>query len=948
MKSFLKQVANFLINNYENQLKDIAIVFPGKRSKLFLNKYLSEITNNTIWAPAYYTINELMEETSDLILADDVNLNLILFTIISSHFDKLSVTDNFFFQTSILLNDFDDIDKYLIDINALFSNISDLKEIETKFDYLTDKQKDIIKQFWNVVETKTSKEGKEKFLYFWNKLPEIYFQFNATLDSLSISYEGKIYRKVAEDIQKNNYPNFEYSLYIFAGFNALTPAEKVLFRHLKKNNKAIFLWDYDNYYLNEFHEAGHFIRENLKEFPSPDNWTDDNFNNINDANKEIYVISVPSKLSQANILPFIFEKIDTFNSSSPDKISIILPDESILTHLIKNLPEKIEEINISSGYPLSQTNWYSLLIDFFDTYKNKKQDNGTTFFYYKDVIKILQNPSWKLIKENEEAIKNLLTRIIQSNLIYIKEDLLEDIPLIKNFLILKNNVNTLRHLLEFFSEIYSKTNIDNNEFDRSLEYIALESIIHVLRRFLDITEKINFENDISLFKYFLFILKKQKINFSGEPLKGMQIMGLLESRTLDFENIIIFSMNEGIIPSSQKMSTFIPINLRYGYQLPVIDHHDSIYAYYFYRLLQRSKKIFLIYYNSTLSKNSEEKSRFIQQLEFEFPGNLIHINFTGKISVASEQNISVDKKNTKVNTKLQQLKNNTWILTPSAINTYIRCPLQFYYKYIEEIPEKKIITEIPEATDFGTAIHKVLKDIYTPFLNKTVSSKDLDDIPGATIENSIKKAIEEIYSTNDYKLEGYYHIAFEIMKRYVKAVINYDKHNSPFKLIALEEKVKRQISINENKITIGGTIDRIDIKNGYLRIIDYKTGRPENSINDLTDLFDGSKNNRKENVLQIFIYAYIYSKNNNSLPIYPSLFFIREIVNPEYNTNIRLYRSKNDNDTFVNIKQIENDLENNLKKVISEIIDENINFYQTINRNTCKFCQFNIICKRKI
>jgi len=951
MKSFLKQVASYLITNYKNQLYDIAVIFPGKRSKLFLNKYISEISDSPVWSPAYFTINELLENLSGLILADEINLNLILYKTLSNNFDYISFTENFFHQTTVLLNDFDDIDKYLIDINTLFSNIFDLKEIETKFDYLTDKQKEIVQQFWNVVENKTPIEGREKFLHFWQKLPDIYFQFNSLLDKLQIAYEGKIYRKVAEEIKEgNNNLKFDYKLYIFTGFNALTPSEKIIFRHLKKEGKAIFLWDYDQYYINEFHEAGYFIKENIKEFPSPENWTDDNFNNISKPEKEIFIISVPSKLYQINTLPFIFKNIKTEKNFSPDNTAIILPDDSILLNIINNIPENIEEINISSGYSLSQTNWYSLLLDFFEIIKNKKNINNKTFFYYKDFLKILQNPLWKYFENYEEFIKVLSEKIIYSNLIYVNENLINDIPIIKNFLLIEKNNTLIRHLLDFFSYVFLFFTQENKKLINDIEIIALEKIIHFLRRFDDMSQNINIDatNDISLFKYFLFIVKKQKLNFSGEPLKGLQILGLLESRTLDFENVIIFSMNEGIIPSSKKPITFIPLNLRYAYKLPVIDHHDAIYAYYFYRLLQRSNKIFLIHYNSTLSTNAEEKSRFIQQLEFEFPHKLKFINFIGKISVVTEQKISIDKKINKIKSKLQQLTSNSWFLTPSAINTYIRCPLQFYYRYIEEIPEKKIISETPDATDFGTAIHKSLKEIYSPFVKKTITTKDLENIANENIENNIRKSLLEIYG-EDYKLEGYYLIAFEVMKKYIKTVIDYDKNYTPFQLLGLEQKFTIQLKINENySITLGGTIDRIDQKDRNVRIIDYKTGLPENSISNLNDLFDPLNKNRKENILQIFIYSYLYAKNNNSKNIYPALFFIRDMISSNFSPFIKLSEQNKEENSYINIENVQFDLEKYLINIISDIINEDLPFYQTKNIDNCKYCQFNIICKRKV
>jgi hypothetical protein len=961
MTYFLQDIAGQVYSKYKNVLSDICIVFPNKRARLYFNKYLSELTDKPLWSPEYYTINELMQHLSGFQVADPLTRIFELYHAFKKVTQSHESFDDFYFYLEILSADFDDIDKNLVDPEDIFQNLAKIKSIESYFNYLTDNQIEIIRRFWNTFQPVNISEDQKNFLSLWESMYRIYKLFNDTLRNKNLAYEGMAYREVINKINEGKLNNLNAQKYIFIGFNALNKCEKQLFRYLLNTEKAEFYWDYDNYYINnKIHEAGYFLRNNIKEFTAPVNPI--KHDNILKQEKNISFISVPSNIGQAKIISRCLDRTGNLMDIDLNRTVVVLADENLLLPVLNSIPEEISEINVSMGYPFKETSVYSLIEKLVDTHRNKKiTGNGKIQFYYRDVIALLKLPVFNEIIGEE--INNLINRITSRNKVFIDinefgtGNFIADI-----FIDIQEPKDIPSYILGILDTVidnykHKKSEI-NTEIKVELDFIYNAYIY--IQRFREILQTTAIEFSLNtVFRLLANILKRLTIPFSGEPLAGLQIMGILETRTLDFDNVIMLSMNEGIFPKSQNIPSFIPISLRYGFELPTPEHQDAIYAYYFYRLIQRSKNIHLVYNSRTDGLFTGERSRFMHQIFYESVFKVNEESYAYDISPVTAKSITAGKNIDILNTLKEYAKSDSAAyLTPSAINTYINCSLRFYFRYLAKLKEPEEVIEEIDPGLFGSILHKSINLIYKPYTNELLDRNILNQITDnkSIYELAVNEAfVEEYFKEKNVKgnmdITGRNLIIKEVIKKYLIRILEIDKLYAPFRIISLEKKYTAYLPVvinnNPEKVRIGGIIDRIDQKEGKLRIVDYKTGQAENSFKGIESLFDDKGSQRNNAVFQTFMYCLIFSYNNPDSYIIPSLYFIRESFANDFNFRIVLNKGRKDNQTVDNFELISGDFSQRLKQTIEDIYSGEKEFTQTDDLKVCRLCPYLRICHKE-
>jgi len=983
MTPFLKNIAKIYYENHKTDISSYAFVFPNRRSGLFFRKYLCEMVEQPLFSPKILTINELFLSQSALRLADKLELLFRVYNIYKTESNASTTLSNrastmvtersrstlnsnetfdvFAFWGEMLLGDFDDADKYLVDAKQLFTNLRELKEIDNLFDYLSPEQIEAIRSFWSDFTPAAESKNRQNFLATWQLLYPVYEKLRAELRQNALGYEGMIFRDVVEKIEQGETLFDDYEKIIFVGFNALTPCEKAVFKYLKKIGKADFYWDYSSPQTQEIaNPASLFFRENVSAFPSK--YEIDEGDAGRDAachvSTEITLIGIPSAVGQAKEVYNILKELD-LNEKSAFQTAVVLPEEKFLLPLLHSLPETLENVNVTMGYPLSFTPLAGLIDAVFELQRNVRRTDGTALFYHKNVLAILNHHYLKQNYRQDVLGFENLTRLIKENRFYIPEDeLLASTTLSKQLLRSIFSIQTspseianyLLRLLEELQTYFSNdasTSLSKRKNSLELEflyhyYIAIKRIADLLNHW-----KIEMTAD-TFFRLLRKLTASISIPFSGEPLSGLQIMGVLETRVIDFDTLIITSMNEGIFPKKQSAPSFVPYNLRKGFGMPTTEHQDSIFAYHFYRLIHRAKKIFFLYDTRTEGLQSGEASRFIHQLRYLYKLPIKEKLLTYDISTAERPPLTIEK-TPEIMQRLALFYSQDegkQSLSASAVNAYLDCPLKFYFSYIEKLKENVEISENVEGSDFGTIFHAVMQSIYNEqsARNQHFTAEILQEIAknDAYIEKQITKAFAEKYfkisdkeKAEKLRLSGQYSIIAFILKKYVKQMLRVDARYAPFVYVQSEFDLKTTFPVGGKNVNIRGFIDRIDEKNGNTRIIDYKTGGDvKTNFSDLEQLFEHEKYGRPKEILQLFMYALLYPKQNLSTAI----IHLRNLFGED-----DFYKKATITDDFEPLKD---DFRQIFTACLEEIFDEEIPFCQTNEVRFCEYCAFREICRR--
>jgi CRISPR/Cas system-associated exonuclease Cas4 (RecB family) len=953
MERFLSQCAKYIHKKHAAELHNICLVFPNRRSGVFFNSYLQNEISGAVIAPETTTIGELISGYSNYFQAERLQLISVLYDVFQKYTQTTETFDEFYFWGEILLADFNDIDRYLVNAKDLFRNIFDIKEIESVFDYLTPEQKEALEHFWGSVAVNDKKEFQQKHLRIWEKLFSVYAEFKEILKEKKMAYAGMADRQVIENMGDGNH-NFEFKQYYFIGLNALNTCEKRFFRHLQKEQKAAFLWDFDHFYLDDIsNEAGRFMRENLKSFPPPNDFllNPDLFSK----KKNIKLVAVSSNYGQAQQIPIFLKETENDFEGKFDNTAIVLADETLLFSSLGAIPTDIGTVNITMGYPAKNSMIYGFIMLLVNLLKNKRNDESRGVIAYHRFVTDILNHQLLQYWESEKN-KTFLNEIQTKNRITIQLNEIDYSALHKIIFTLPEKVeNYSRYFLNVLAEIVRKFQTSEPENIMMSEiiyavYQAIEKLELVLNK--TIHEQKREISDVVFFRLFTQYLGTVSVAFEGDPLSGIQVMGILETRCLDFKNLVILGLNENKWPRTFTAPSFIPANIRKGFGLPGIDEQDAMYAYYFYRLIQRAENVTATYSVVKEGISTGELSRYGFQLQYDSEQNPEKINLDFSFAHEPVKSIAVEGSE-KIVEKL--LDNNTTEhqLSPSAINTYLQCSLRFYFRYVMQLPEPDELKEEIDGMIFGNIFHDTMEALYKPFVSKVINRSDIENIQKnkVLIENEIRKKIAKNYfkqkeeDTKKVILEGKTLLIYENIKTYLNQLLQVDMDLTPFTLISLEEKYKTTLEVDINgiktNINIGGKIDRVDRVNGKIRVLDYKTGYVKStSFKAVDELFKRDVKDPKKEVLQAMIYTWILSELTNEIDFHPAIYSLRDLFKENFNPEITWAQH---DFSFTELKE---DFVTELKSLLTEIYSTQNSFVQTPHIEHCKYCAYKTICQR--
>ena len=957
METFLKQVAHDLYNKTEGNFTKVAIVFPNKRASLFFNEYLAQESDRPIWSPTYVSISELFRQSSDLSIADPIKLVCDLYKVFQKATGSKETLDDFYFWGEMLIADFDDADKNMADTHALFSNLKDLNELMDNYDFLEEGQKEALSQFFHNFSINQVTELKQRFISMWNVLGDIYAEYKALLESQSIAYEGLLYRQVIEQLDGEALP---YNKYIFVGFNVLNKVEHTLFKKLNEAGKAMFYWDYDTFYLNKTpHEAGEFIRRNLRDFPSelPASF----FDNLNQP-KEVTFIESPTENGQVRYLPqWIRENL----TSQEKETAVVLCNEALLQPVLHALPDNVKHINITMGFPLSQTPAYSFVNALMELHTSGYSPNNGRYLFA-EVISVLKHPYTRQLSPEAEKLEQTLTR---DNRFYpLPSELKQDNVLELLFTPRRNNLDLCSMLSEALKEvavIYQQQAASHSDAFDQLYRESLFKTYTLVNRFHTLIESKELNVQAGTFQRLLTrVMSSSSIPFHGEPAIGMQVMGVLETRNLDFRHLIMLSVNEGQLPKAGGDSSFIPYNLRKAFGMTTIDHKIAVYAYYFYRLMQRAEKVTLVYNTATDGINRGELSRFMLQFLIEWGYPVLRKQLEAAQSPQSSAPIIIEK-TPDVMERMKSvfdIRNNPKaLISPSALNCYLDCPLKFYYKYVALLSAPDEVTADIDSAKFGSIFHYAAEHIYKDLTahGKLISRENLetllkDEVRLQTyVDNGFKELFFNLPPNEQPEYNGIQLINSAVIVKYIQQLLRNDLRYAPFTFIGSEQRIFENIEIctstGDIQSRIGGIIDRIDSKGESLRIVDYKTGGDADTPANVQSLFIPDKK-RSNYVFQTFLYASIVCKKlrekNDSRLVAPALLYIHRAASENYSPVIQMGEPRKPKEPVDNFAQYEGDFRENLKTLLEDIFNPDISFTQTEIEDKCAYCDFRALCKK--
>ena len=954
MQSFLQLVANDLYAKLKGDIARVVIIFPNKRANLFFNEYLAIKSGRPLWAPVSMTISKLFDSLSNLKTGDTIQLVCELYEAFRAETGTHETLDDFYFWGELLISDFDDLDKNLVDNSKLFSNLQDLRHLTENQDFLDKEQEEAIQQFFRNFSIEKQTELKERFISLWEKLDAVYQHFKKNLKQIGIAYEGMLYRDAIEHLDLTR---LKYDRYVFVGFNVLNKVETRLMHYLKDAGKAMFYWDYDVFYTYQIgkHEAGEFIRRNLQEFPNelPESCFD-----AMRLPKHIRYISASTENAQARFLPEWIR--ETFRPEDEEKENaVVLCNEDLLLPVLHSIPEEVKNVNVTMGFPLVQTPVYSLINAIMELQVDGyRKDTGR--FAYDAVAAVLKHP---YIQHLSSIAETLEKELAQTNRFYpLPSELKRDSLLSKLFTCHSTPTELCQYLLELIKEVsvlYRDESTSDNIFNQLYRESLFQSYTKI-NRLYGLIEMGNLTVRVDTLKKLIAkVLSSTNIPFHGEPAIGMQIMGVLETRNLDFRNILILSLNEGKLPKSGGDSSFIPYNLRKAFGMTTIEHKNAVYAYYFYRLIQRAETVTLLYNTSSDGLNRGEWSRFMLQLLIEGTHPIERKYLEARQSPQATSEVTVEK-SLEVIEKLMSAydasSSCSSILSPSALNTYLDCRLKFYFSYVARlrIPDE-VSAEIDSAL-FGTIFHRSAQLAYQRLTTtgNLISKDDIDRLLRNEIE--LQAIVDQAFKEKLFKAapherptyNGTQLINLKVVLSYLKQLLRNDRKYAPFEMIDMERPIEEKLTIHTSRgpftLRLGGTVDRIDRQGDTIRIVDYKTGGIPKVPANIEQLFTPSVS-RPGYVFQTFLYASIIS-HTWKMKVAPALLYIHKAASEQYSPVIVMGEPRKPKIPINDFSLFEQEFRRRLSSLIEEIYNETIPFTQTENTSKCDFCDFKAICRR--
>lgn len=813
MTSFIKDVLIDL-KSKKVDFSKLVFILPSKRAGVVLKNELTKLQKSTFFAPEILSIEKFIEDLSSLKTHSNIELLFVFYKVYQENTEKemLEPFDSFSKWAQVIIQDFNEIDRYLVNPKNIFEYINEIQKIE--------------KAHWSLNSNQT--EFTKRYLKFWSQIYKLYVELSDTLITSGFGYQGLIYKEAVENIENYIQKN-EGRQHVFLGFNALNNSESIIMQELLQNELAFAYWDIDAAFIDsKIHNAAHFINShkyNWKYFKNNRfNWVLSNYT----SKKNIKVIGVPQNIGQAKVIGDLLS--ERKNIDNLKNTAVVLADETLLIPVINSLPKSLDAVNITMGFPLKETPFTSLFEQLISIHIQEK-----SYYYFKDVVSILSHQYIRPLFNAYDAniTDNIVNHIHKNNLVFLSESKLLDITKgHKNVISLlfgnwKNDPKIAIHNILSLIILIKKSVSSKNKNALTLEYLYRYN--EVFNIIINLSNKYSSVSSLKvLHGLFKEIVATETLDFQGEPLNGLQIMGMLESRVLDFETIIISSVNEGILPSGKSNNSFIPFDVKIENGLPTYSEKDAIYTYHFYRLIQRAKNVYLIYNTEIEALNGGEKSRFITQLEIEGVHNIEHQLISSKVPKI-DVSLNTISKSEVVISKLKSIAEKGF--SPSSLTTFIRNPIDFYHEKVLGVKETDGVEEIVAANTLGTIIHNTLEEFYKPFEGAFLDVEIIRSMI-LKINNTVKTHFLDVYKQGDIT-KGKNLIVFEIAKRYVSNYLNQEietlRDGNTIKIISIESDLSIPIEIAELNfpVKLKGKVDRVDEYNGVTRIIDYKTGKVE-------------------------------------------------------------------------------------------------------------------------
>ena len=898
MTPFLKYVAHDLYTRSQGDLSHTVVVFPGKRAGLFFNRFLlEESQGKPLFAPTCVTLDELFRQLTDLRSDDPIRLVCLLHRIFCEATGRDETIDSFYAWGQLLLSDFDDIDKNLVEAKGLFTNLNDYQALSAPHEWLTDEQCEVLEKFFNGFHREDSNsELRENFTRIWEVMEPIYNRFHEQLRSEGHASNGMLCRDAVEHFDATRLTAERYA---FVGFNVLNTVEQHLFDNLKETGKALFYWDYDKYYLdNTVQEAGLFIRSNIECYGNTLNEQDyadgmspyDNLRRL----PAIDIVQANTDNAQAS---YVHDWLTENLTDDATDTAVVLCNEALVQPVLQALPENVKEVNVTMGYPMTLTSVYH---DLKERVSAPKDDSPSEWL--KALSKDIDAMA-KTLKQRENRLQEEEETLYQAHLA----------------------VNSLRRL------------VDDG---------TLTAGHDLLERLL------------------LGIFRTTSIPFHGEPAHGLQVMGVLETRNLDFRHLLLLSVNEGMLPRKASEVSFIPYTLRRAFGLTTIERQTAVYAYYFYRMIQRAERLTIVCNNGTNGLTQQVPSRFITQLMVEHEAEIRHHSLLSESKSAVDGDAIVVPQTDETRRKLREHFSTTMpdgtrkqkvpFLSPTALNEYLTCRLKFYLHHVEGIKWNDEDTEDVTVAQFGTLFHRSAELAYDHLTQegKTIRKQDVEALLnneialGKIVDQAFRDKYFKVGAEEEITYDGIHIINREAILIYLKRLLAIDASHAPFEYVAGEQCITEDVEVKGRDSTVrvrmGGFVDRMDSKDGITRIIDYKTGGNEESVKQVENLFNRDEKSRKSKVFQAFYYAWLLSRKQEKTAFSPALLYTKKTVTADYNPCIKL-----DKQPITDFRTEAFDAyDDGMKALLQEIFFSDEPYTQVADEQKCKYCDFCPLCSR--
>ena len=938
MNTFLSDVAQKIA-----AMKGRSVVIaPNRRALMYIKKTLAEKAAN-VW---FYTIEDFITSFSSFNLATKVELIPILhdsYRKVTGFKSEASVIEqlvDFYFWGDMLLKDFDVIDHYCQDPKILFRDLSSMKKLDAMFDFLSEEQLAYLEKFWDSVDRKQG-DHREQFLLLWNKLLPIYAHFKEALIAKGIGYGGMIYRQVADNLEKgmvaDQLGKYSGRNVVFVGFNALTKTEERVLSYFVSEFQASIFWDVDPFYIHSnIQEAGVFFREYKnhpvlgKTFPVQEETML--------AGKRVHVIASATPIGQVKTMASMVQKAD----GKKEDTLVVLPDEKLLTPVLHSVAPLTDYINVTMGYPLSNTPLASFVELFFDIHLTRNEEG----YYHRPVNSFLSHPY--MIAQVGDHAATIRKKLVENNWVRIPENFLAEQEGLENIfrpLQPRELPIAASELITLLAESGKIQDLDKDFLFYFLGF--LEKLQPVLDELASHDGAVSASVSRSFVKLFRQLLNTEKVPFEGDPMVGMQVMGVLETRNLDFKNVFILSMNEGIFPQQANNGSYIPYSIRKAYNLPTHEHREAMYAYLFYRLLQRSENIYLFYSSSKDVLGQGEISRFVQQLEHESGLEIVFQTQHSITETSATKEISVEK-TPEVLAKMKQVGVEKGF-SPSALNAYLECELKFFYRYVAKMREADFVEEDLDARVLGDVMHRCMEMMYRDGLKQVsdnVLTKEIIYSFTEQIDIYIDRVFRERFNVEASKqitYKGQRLVVKEIVRSFIEKILAIDLRYAPFRVEGLERSgLEYPVLVDDSSVKITGIVDRADSKGNTLRVVDYKTGKDELNFSSIEELFTPAPSRNKA-AFQTLLYAMLFLENEKvrkDMQVIPGLYNRKTLFDDEFNFGLTV-----DREPVRDVTGMIDEFKERLGGLMKDIFTGK-DFKQTQDLENCRLCEFSSICKR--